>query len=87
MRAGTTKIQGGFLSSCYCSPISPFFIFLFTEMHSIIVSDAKPTCSIPSFLYNIAAQSRPRDRIFETRYRLCQKSELQLMVEISPKTL
>ena len=44
-----------------------FSFFLFTEMHSIIVSDAKPTCSIPSFLYNIAAQSRRHDRIFETR--------------------
>ena len=60
------KYQGGILLSCYCSPISPFFNFLFSEMHLIIVSDAEPTCSIPRFLCNIAAQSY----IFYTRNAL-----------------
>ena len=47
-------------------PNFTIFHFLFTEMHSIIVSDAEPTCSIPSFLCYMAAQalSRPHDRIF-----------------------
>lgn len=39
-------------------PNFTIFHFLFTEMHSIIVSDAEPTCSIPSFLCNMAAQAR-----------------------------
>ena len=51
-------------------------------MHLIIVSDAEPTCSIASFPCNRAALSV----VYSGQDILCQQSELQLMVEISPKS-
>ena len=82
------KKPGGILSSCYCSLISPFFIFCLQKCIRLLylMQSQLAVFQVSCVTWQLKLYVVPTI-VYSRQEILCQKSELQLMVEIRLKTL